>query len=526
MWRAKSRVAKQQMIGGWATSPAAEKLKFSPAAAQKLLQNIQGSIVLSTDASYNQARQLSDAAYQWFPQIIVYCNVLSDVKEALAFARAHDLWPVCRSGGHCTAGFSANDEMIIDLGNLNYAAVNPDSKRVVTGAGTNFGHLNATLDTYRLHVPSGGCEDVRVGGYSQGGGYGFTSRMFGVNCDSLVEALVMLADGSIVKANNNTNADLFWAIRGGTGNNFGVLLQSEYRLHDVWQVWGCSLVWPVDYAAGALELMQTGYMRTGDPALGYMTFIIFLDPEEQKQYLHISGASETKAFLFMQAMYVGDADAGRRVMQPLVDLPGTKQLYEKTGSYFEMNRVLLETPFDFPLVPDLSRETKDCAYIATPLQQPDWQTLIDAFLKAPNAASMFLVEPYGGAINQVASDATAFVHRDADFDLVVDVFWMNATERQNTTAFLDDFFEVAHGFWNNRRYQNYPRLENPDYKANYWGQNYPRLCAVKRKYDPDNFFHYAQSIDPLDYPEAAPAASGLIAHEPYGQAKFASGASV
>ena len=499
MWRAKQRVIKQRAIEGWGSGIPPEQLKFTTKEARELLASLQGTVVLSTDANYQQARQLSDPAYQDFPQIIVYCLVFEDVRKSLAFAHKHDMWVVCRSGGHSTAGYSVNSEMVIDLSGLRYATVDARQRLATVGAGTNFGYLNATLDVYRLHVPSGGCEDVNVGGYSQGGGYGFTSRKYGMNCDNIVEALVMLADGGIVTASETVNRDLYWAIRGGTGNNFGVLLQVVYQLHDLWKVWGFGITWPMENAAEALATMHGQYIHQAPPELGFMTMTTWVNGQ---------------GGVYMRGMYCGTKNEGMDLIQPLLKTPGANIDLDRTGTYFEMNRYLLETP-DLPAVPDLSAETKDCAYVSKPLGVEEWGRIVKALGRTPNQGSMLLMEPYGGEIGRIPKDACAFVHRDADFDLALDTFWLNQEEREQTTRFLDGFFAEIGEFTNGHKYQNYPRRGNANYRWNYWGDSFPTLLAVKQKYDPENFFHYPQSVSPV------PDGAGPGVRRPEGEALFA-----
>ncbi len=261
MWKSKRQRFKENQVCGLVGRPVSEQLKYTKREAAELILKLRGHVVQWSDPGYDAARQLSNAAFQGFPQIIVYCEVFEDVRLCLEFAHEHELWAVCRSGGHSTAGFSLSSEMVIDVSRLSYAVVDHPKRLMTVGAGTNFGNVNAQLDTYRLHVPGGGCEDVCVGGFVQGGGYGFTSRRFGMNCDSAVELLLMLADGKLVVASEKKNADLFWAVRGGTGNNFGVLLQVTYRLHELWKVWGFGITWPIDDAPRALATLQEKYVR-------------------------------------------------------------------------------------------------------------------------------------------------------------------------------------------------------------------------------------------------------------------------
>ena len=504
MWRmSRKQRAKLERLQGWAGSTEGYANAFDADAVRTLQGKLQGSVMLPSDLGYDHARQLSNQAFQNFPLLIVYCEVFQDVWECLAFAQAQGLWVTTRSGGHSTAGYSINDGMVIDTSRLNGVTVDYPGRRVTVGPGTNWGHLNATLADYGLHMPTGGCGDVCVAGYMQGGGYGFTSRKFGINCDNVEQMLVMLANGRIVRAAPDANADLFWALRGGTGNNFGVLLQVTYRLHDMPPLWGYGLSWTIDQAPAALAALQAGYMRSGaPPELGYMAFLSF------------NGPGNTPVLL-MRGMYWGPRADGLAALKPLLDGTGATldPAFDRVGSYNEMNEWLLGA---IPPCPDLAREDKQSVIIGRKLSLGDWKRICKRLAASPNPWSTIVIEPYGGAVNALPRDANAFVHRDADMDLFLDVFWMDDPQRQQVQAYLDDFMAMLEPMGNGESYQNYPRASQLDYRRRYWGEQFPRLLAIKRKFDPANFFHYGQSVCPepgQPWPRPAP---GEIAFEPWG----------
>jgi FAD/FMN-containing dehydrogenase len=502
MWRRSARQRERlQRLAGWAGVIEGFAVPFSAADLQDLQAGLQGDVVLPSDPGYAASRQLQNLAFQNFPLLIVYCEVFGDVYRSLAFAKRHRLWVTTRSGGHSTAGFSTNDGMVIDTSRLNSVVVDPDRQRVTVGPGCDWARLNAMLADYQLHVPTGICGSVCVAGFMQGGGYGQTSRTWGMNCDSVDEMLVMLADGQIVRANDSTNADLFWAMRGGTGNNFGVLLQVTYRLQPMPLLWGFGLQWPMRDAPAALAALQASYMRTGAPdELGYMAALTFLgDPAEP--------------CLVMRGLWWGDRADGLKALAPLMAQTGLQRLaLDRTGTYDELNEWLWT---GVPNCPDLAREDKQSTLIARRLKVTDWAKICRRFEASPNPWSCVAIEPYGGAINRVPRDATAWVHRDADMDLFVDVFWMNDAEHAAIESYLDGFMDLLAPYGNGESYQNYPRLSQADYRAAYWAEQFPRLLSIKRKYDPGNFFHYAQSVSPAPGEKWPRPAPGRIVVEPY-----------
>ena len=182
-----------------------------------MLPKFRGTIVFPDDPNYNTDRMLFNPVFDPYPMMIIYCVVNSDVQLALMLAKVTPRPFTVRSGGHCTAGFSAGSGILIDVSSLNDVYVNPNALFATVSCGCNFGKFRAALQPYGLHVPGGECDDVCIGGYMQGGGYGFTSVTLGMNSDNVISMRVLLANGQIVNASATENYDLWWAMRGGTG---------------------------------------------------------------------------------------------------------------------------------------------------------------------------------------------------------------------------------------------------------------------------------------------------------------------
>lgn len=439
-----------------------------------------GRIVLPGMPDYDACRDATGLCpFVSSPRIIVYCAVPNDVRLCLAWSHVHGWWVTCRSGGHSTAGYCVNDGVVIDVSEMNYVSVDPRLKQARVGAGTTFHELNSVLDTYRLHVPGGTCPDVGVAGYMQGGGYGLTSLMFGMNCDSVIEVTVMLADGRIVLANSDTNADLFWAIRGGTGNNFGVLLEAVYSLVELDDLWGFCLQWPLEDAPAALLELQNSYTRDAMPAgLGYEPAFVVADG--------------TPVFA-IPGMFAGDRSAGLDALRSLLRTGRPAIRIDKRGSYADLNESLLEALTEIPAG---TREVKQGGYVGSPLQLADWERVVRYFATSPTPYNMAVIEPYGGAISRHPASANAFVHRQPYMDFFVDSFYGNPGDLNKAQEWLNGFMELMQPFFNGHMYQNYPIRDFADFRWAYWGDAFNSLLFVKQKYDPENFFHFEQSISP------------------------------
>ena len=478
------RLAKHARIARWRQAPEHEfqRLGIRRDALIDLELKLVGRIVLPGDPDYDAARQESNPAYQAYPIAIVYCEVEDDVRWCLELARDDDLWVAVRSGGHSTAGYSVNSGLCIDVSGLSYVVVDAATRTAKVGAGTDFDTLNGALNSTGLHVPSGACGNVCVGGFVQGGGYGYTSRMYGIQCDSVLAFRVMLFDGSIVNADTQNLRDLHWAMRGGTGGNFGVLLQVTYRLYVLPSVWAWSIQWNMADSPAVLLEMQAAYMRSGAPnQLGMMVNL---------------GYNAGQPVLLAQGMYVGERSDGLQSVASLMAFASSQLLVDTSGPYGAMDTYLDTNPYVIPDPPPGAKEAKRAAYISKTLALSDWQAIVAYAQTTPNQINTAIIEPYGGAINAYPKLGSAFVHRDCDMDFFVDVYWVDDADKAAAVRWLEGYMALLKPFSNGHVYQNYPWRELEDFEFAYWGEAYPKLQQVKAIYDPENFFHYEQSIRP------------------------------
>lgn len=468
-----------------------------------------GYIVMPDDAAYNTDRMLFNPVFNPHPAMIIYCAVESDVAIALQLSKSSKFPLAVRSGGHCTAGFSAGSGVLIDVSALSDVCVHPESLTVTAGCGTKFGKLNACLEPYGLHVPGGECDDVCVGGYVQGGGYGFTSVTYGMNCDNVLSMRVMLANGGIVTATPTVNSDLWWAMRGGTGGNFGVLLKVTYQLRPRGQVFGWAIIWPLqteqDFqnATGALLTLQNNYMRTAASA----NLNIQVSLCNQPGVVAGLPLSPMQPYLMLRGLYVGDQASGQASIDMLCQLPGAVVQWTRMDSFQTLNQDLLNVPYSMPCFPKdspMPNEDKASRYVARDWSSTEWRGLLNLFVQSPNPYSYFYMEFYGGAINAYPYDNSAFVHRNVVFNAVLDVFWFNEAQRVPAQAFLVDWINFMEPLYNGHVYQNYPRLNEPNYANKYWGDAQAGLYAVKCKYDPGAMFNFSQAVCPLMSPGVGP----------------------
>ena len=213
-----------------------------------------GEVALPGDPRYDDARQLFNAMHDRRPAVIARCHSTADVVAAVRFAREHGLLVAVRSGGHSVAGLSVCDDgLLIDLGGLKQIDVDAQARTARAGGGVLWGEFDAATQQHGLHTPGGRVTTTGVGGFTTGGGYGWTSSKYGLTCDNLLSAEVVLADGRVVSCSEREHAELFWGIRGG-GGNFGIVTEFEYRLHPLGPIVLAGLaLWPVERAPDVMR---------------------------------------------------------------------------------------------------------------------------------------------------------------------------------------------------------------------------------------------------------------------------------
>lgn len=468
----------------------------------KALQlQIQGKVVLPGDPDYDQDRMIANPIFDYYPAVIVYCQVEADVAACLSAARSAGMVFEVRSGGHCTAGFSSGPGILIDVSSLNGIQIDAAAKTATVGTGTAFGDFNKQLALYGLHVPGGECPDVCIGGYIQGGGYGFTSCTYGMSCDNVLSMTVMLADGSVVQCSSAINYDLWWAMRGGTGGNFGVLLSVTYQLVSLGDCYGFALIWPlstaqdVQNAAEAMMVVQQDY-TTGSQWSPYLTLQVSLS--SQSIVYPGTPAGQLLPYLLIRGLWAGDPAQGPSVITALQNTPGCITQWTKTAPYIVLNNVLLDYPQEMPPIFGSAPlyEYKASRYVSMMLAKPDWESIFNYFKLAPPNAAYGYLEFYGGRIDAWSPADNAFTHRNVLYNSVMDVFFSTPGGREEAQAktFLDGWKALMAPFWNGQIYQNYCELGQTNYEQAYWGNATAALSMVKGKYDPTNFFTFAQQV--------------------------------
>jgi FAD/FMN-containing dehydrogenase len=409
-----------------------------------------------------------------------------DVRDAVRWAVAAGVPLRARSGGHSYAGYSTiADGVVLDLRELTGIAVDAPALTATVGAGCQLIDVYTALAAHGLTIPAGSCPSVGVSGHALGGGMGLAARRFGLTADNLLGARIVTADGRLrtVGGSGADDPDLFWALRGGGGGNFGVVTSFQFRVHPVPPTVATFFVsWPWSLAADALGAWQEWAPHSTPLA----TSIFHLKTDHATTSVNVSGqyfgpAADLDALLAPLRAVGGSVFGGDfGYLQAQIDAAGcaalTLQACHTAG-----------TRPGGTLPRDSFQAKSD--YVAAPLPAAARATLVAAVAQralAPGHGAV-LLDCYGGAINQVAADATAFVHRD-------DLFCMQYLSYEGDGGWLASTAGAMTPFVTGRSYVNYTDPTLADWQSAYYGANYRRLLEVRRAVDPDHFFTFPQAI--------------------------------
>ena len=283
--------------------------------AATLRAHFSGELVLPGDGGYEACRQVFNGMHDRRPALIARCRTAADVAAAVIFARQERLEIAVRSGGHSVAGLSTCEGgILIDLAGLKQITVDHEARTARAGGGVLWGDFDGATQAHGLHTPGGRVTTTGVGGFTTGGGYGWTSSKYGLTCDNLLSAQVVLADGRVVTASERDEPDLFWGIRGG-GGNFGIVTEFEYRLHPLGPIVLAGLaLWPLDRAGEVMRAWRTCVDQAPDE-LSTACVILTAPPAP-----FVPESLQGHVAIGIMGMYVGDPAEGARVMRPIKDL--------------------------------------------------------------------------------------------------------------------------------------------------------------------------------------------------------------
>lgn len=441
-----------------------------------------GRIVVPGDDDYDDARHVWNPRFSKFPMAIVYCQETQDVVNAVTWARENDVAFRIRSGGHGLEGWSlVNGGLIVDLSDMKAVQLDKDAMQVTIQPGIRIGHALEQLVPEGVTIPFGDSHTVGVGGITPGGGIGNLGRSMGLICDNLValEMVVATEDGgaTVIRANQDENADLLWANRGGGGGNFGVITSLTLTLHEIpAEVPIYEIDFAQDQAAAALATWMTLALEADD-RFGSILEIFNADGGNSR----------------FHGVYLGTEDELRTIVQPMLELE-TASVRIETVPFLGAVRFITDSeqsPDTYEPSPVSMKFSSAWGMGPLPAEAIE---LCAAYIEHPGADMFFL--NMGGAVSKLAADETAFFYRDAAFYTEWDVRWSDSETEEGPAQLAVEQMRLDMSPFVTGSYVNVPDPDIADWQSAYYGENAAKLREVKAQYDPSNVFRFEQSIPP------------------------------
>ncbi len=450
------------------------------------LPGFKGTLIHPGDAAYDEARRLFNAMIDRRPALIARCACAEDVVGVVNLARDHGLALAVHGGGHGVTGAAMCDGgVVVDLRGMKRIEIDGRNRRVRAEAGLTWGEFDAATQQHGLACTGGRVTTTGIAGLTLGSGSGWLERKFGLVCDNLLEAEVVTADGRIVRASESENPDLFWGLRGGSGN-FGIVTAFHLRLHELGPiVLGGLLVYPVERARELLRFYRD-FMRTAPDEVGSALAFICAPPED-----FVPKEVQGQPIVGVVCCYAGSVEDGEKAFQPLRDFGPVMDMVQP------MPYVVVQSLLD-PANPKgrLNYWTGDF-YDDLPDEAVD--VLVAKATQPVSPFSQMIVIPVGGAVERVDDDAMAFGQRSALFNIHYLSMWEDPADTATNIAYTKELSTAMKPWSTGGAYLNFLADEGQArVEAAFGARKYARLRELKKKWDPDNLFLLNQNIPPAE----------------------------
>jgi FAD binding domain/Berberine and berberine like len=447
-----------------------EKIDFS---------KLSGKVITKEDKRYKESSLSWNRAIKAEPLVIVYCKEEEDIINTIYWAKENNIEVRIRSGCHSYEGYSTgNNVAIIDISKMKDIKIDEEKNIVKFGAGITNREAYEALGEKNYPFPGGGCPTVGITGLILGGGWGYSSRYLGLACDSLIEAEIINYKGEKLTVKEEVNGDLFWAIRGSGGGNFGVITSLTLKL-------------PKKESDGTLIRMNYKNVKE-DTAIKVIDTLqnIYKNLDERMNLkTAIYNSSTQGKGIKIIGLYYGKQNKAEEILKPLLEINENLEVNLKEQSLLECNRWIQDSH------PDYEKYKSTGRFVYKDYTKEELQEII-ALIENPAKGSVYTAVTFygfGGKILEVHKLETAFYYRDAKFIMGFQSVWEdNIYEEENNIWILDKFEKIKN--LTKGSFINFPLKEIENYEEEYYGENRERVKKVKGKYDKDNFFSFPQVI--------------------------------
>jgi FAD/FMN-containing dehydrogenase len=446
--------------------------------------HVSGETLRAGAPGYDEARAVWNARFDRRPEVIVRAAAPGDIVAALKYAREHDLAVSVKGGGHAYAGNSVLDGgLLIDLGPMNQVSVDADLRRATVGAGARWGAVDEATQAVGLATPGGTVSTVGVAGLTLGGGEGWLSRVHGLACDNLVGADVVTASGAMVRASDTENPDLFWGLRGGSGN-LGIVTSFEFALHSLdHQILAGQVIHPFDRAPELLRSYRDYFEDAVDEAVCF-PFVYRVPPLDV-----FPAECHGEIVLALVMAFMGPLADGERHLAPLRALAAPILDGVAPHTY-----VGLQQSFDAGM--GNGNRWYSRAHFLDTLSDEAIDILVDRVDPLPGEFTTVYLGPGGGAVGRKRPDATAFPHRTSAHQLHIFPGWIDADRDEEIMAWTRRISDAVVPCSSGGVYVNLLGEDERSRVPAAYGSNYERLTRLKTKWDPDNRFRSNHNIPP------------------------------
>jgi FAD/FMN-containing dehydrogenase len=446
--------------------------------------SLRGDLTQPEDEGYDDARKVYNAMIDKRPRMIVRCADVADVITSVNFAREKEVLLAVRGGGHNGGGLGvADDALVIDLSAMRGVRVDPDAQTVRVEGGAQWGDVDHAAHAFGLAVPTGIISTTGVAGLTLGGGHGYLSRKYGLTIDNLLEADVVLADGSLVKASEEENEDLFWAIRGG-GGNFGVVTSFLFRGNPVSTVYAGPMLWELDQAEEIMRWYREFSPQAPEDLYGFFAFLVVPPAPPFPEHLHL------KKMCGVIWCYSGDMERTEEAFRPIREEVGPAA-FEFLGP---MPLPVLNSLFDGLYPPGLQWYWR--GDFVTELTDDAIAMHLRHGPEVPTMHSSMHLYPIDGAVHRVGKNDTAFSYRDARWSAVFVGVDPDPDNNERIIGWTKEYWDAVHPHSGGGAYVNFMMDEGQERVKATYRDNFERLVETKNRYDPTNLFRVNQNIKP------------------------------
>jgi FAD/FMN-containing dehydrogenase len=460
-----------------------QKINISEESITKLKQKIRGKIILPSDDTYNAVRKIWNDMVDKKPAFIVQCLTTEDIVQSVRFAKEHQLIISVRGAGHNIAGRALkNDVLLIDLSLMREVLVSSDLKTVTISPGATLADVDRETQIHGLAIPMGINSTTGISGLTLGGGFGWLSRKYGMTIDSLISVELVTADGDLIKVDNQNHSDLFWALKGGSGN-FGIVASFKFHLHKVGpEILAGPIIFKADDAKKVLKLYNAFCEKASDD------ITIWAVLRHAPPFPFLESTYHGKPVMILVFFYLGEMSQGKKHIEAIKKF--ATPLADATGP---MPFVQFQQIFDPLLTPGFRNYWKTHNFKTIDDKLID--ILYESLLMLPSAYTEIFLGQMGGATNRISKEATAYPHRDINFVMNVHTRWEKPSEDTLCIQWARDFYQKTSAFATGGAYINFLSEGDENLSAAF-AENLQRLATIKTKYDPNNVFRANLNIAP------------------------------